>query len=120
MIVNYNFKLIREVWRFDRVAMAKMFNISRTTWTNYELSITEPPPQVLLQMEKMTGITMRRLLEEELIRSAVRSEPINYEQMADSPPQYVDTVQEKADLSDLENLPVLERVRRIEKVLFGR
>lgn len=117
--IHDNCRRIREAWHMERVPMAELFGVTRGKWVNYELGTTEPPPEILLKMEEMTGITIRRLLTEELTKSMIPDKPLVNDEIAETPPQYFFSSDERDMITDSDSLPILERLRRLEIAVFG-
>lgn len=119
-MVNENIKLVRDVWKMQQVEMSEILNITSAKLGFYENGKTVVPTDVLLRLEKLTGITMRRLLEDELTRSMIYKEPINvYEngtQAREAPPQYF---RGSEDETASESNSIIERLERINQFFLS-
>lgn len=121
MVVHDNFKMIRDAWRFSKQEMADLLGITYTMWSNYESGKTAPPIDILEKIEDFTGITMKQLRRVELTKSMLSTQPLTdemKEQIALIRP-LSSSEDEKQGFTDRENLPLIERVRLIERFLFG-
>lgn len=119
--IHDNCRTIRDVWRYELKEIAVLFDVSYTIWGNYERGKTEPSPTVLLQMERMTGVTFKKLMTERITRDDLPKEPIiqaiNEEP---EPPQFfLNSGNEKATMMDIDTLPIVERLKRLEMAVFG-
>lgn len=71
-----NLKTIRKKWRFDQEGFGELMGVTRGQISQYEIGNNDPRIPFLIQLGEMTGISCKRLYEEELKREEIPSDPI--------------------------------------------
>ncbi|MCR9290550.1 MAG: helix-turn-helix domain-containing protein [Bacteroidetes bacterium] len=85
MKIRENLKKIRKAWSENQEEFGRHFGLSRNNISSYEKSSANPPMEMLLKLEKMSGIQISRWMEEELEPRDLPAHPI--EDNTDSEPE---------------------------------
>jgi transcriptional regulator with XRE-family HTH domain len=100
MKIRENLKKIRKAWSENQEEFGRHFGLSRNNISSYEKSSANPPMEMLLKLEKMSGIQISRWMETELESRDLPAQPI--EENNDSEPD--GAAYEKVKREDLTDL----------------
>ena len=92
-----NLKSIQSVWQKQNSEMGEICGISNAQYVSHRTGRIRPSPEILITLEKLTGIPVRRLYEDVIDNKEINSKPrILYQdqdsisQVNERPPQYFD------------------------------
>lgn len=74
--LSENLKTIRLQWRRTQADMGDIFEVTRPVYQSYESGRNEPDIWFIFKMEKLTGLSARRLCMERIERLDVPDQPI--------------------------------------------
>jgi DNA-binding XRE family transcriptional regulator len=74
--LSENLRAIRLQWRRTQADMGDIFEITRPVYQSYESGRNEPDIWFIFKMEKLTGLSARRLCMERIERLDVPDQPI--------------------------------------------
>jgi DNA-binding XRE family transcriptional regulator len=79
--LSENLKTIRLQWRRTQADMGDIFEVTRPVYQSYESGRNEPDIWFIFKMEKLTGLSARRLCMERIERLDVPDQPIFREEL---------------------------------------
>lgn len=85
MKLRENLKKIRKAWNVNQDEFGRYFGLTRNNISSYEKSDVMPPMEMLLKLERMSGVSISRWMEEELEPRDLPAHPI--EDNTDSEPE---------------------------------
>jgi DNA-binding XRE family transcriptional regulator len=80
--LSENLKTIRLQWRRTQADMGDIFEVTRPVYQSYESGRNEPDIWFIFKMEKLTGLSARRLCLERVERLDVPDQPIFREEQS--------------------------------------
>lgn len=76
MKLRENLKKIRKAWNVNQDEFGRYFGLTRNNISSYEKSDVMPPMEMLLKLERMSGVPISRWMEEELEPRDLPAQPI--------------------------------------------
>lgn len=120
-MINDNIALIRDCWRMEQTEFGKLIGCTSHQVGGYERASAKlVPPEVIFELELITGIAGIRLYYEHLKRDMIPLEPLKVTDIKElQTPLTNSNVQYEMIVHEGENLTILERLKRLERELFG-
>lgn len=76
IVLGRNIKSIRKKWGYDQVGFGEMMDCTRAQVSQYETGNNDPRIPFLIRLQDLTGISCKRLYEQEVHRDEIPAEPL--------------------------------------------